>query len=187
MLPVQITTRDLPVSNSLESHIREKSAKLKRYHDNITSCRVVVEFAQKHKHRGKLYNVRIDVIVPGKEMVVTRKSNEDVYVALRDAFNALFRQLDNYSHKRHGRVKSRPEIMHGHIVNLMKEDGYGFIEGTDGVRYYFNFTNTMSQNDFTKMTIGDAVEYTPEPINDGWHACHVIRERNHRHNGNGSH
>lgn len=175
MLPVQITVRDLPSSTALDSHIRSKSAKLQQFYSNITSCRVVVEFAQKHKHRGKIYNVRLDVTVPGKEMV-TKKSGEDVYIALRDAFNALVRQLDNYSHKRHGRVKSHSEVMHGHVARIREEEGFGFIEGTDGNQYYFSITTAR---DFSRLAIGDAVEYIPEAISDGWQARHVIRERSH--------
>lgn len=179
MLPVQITIRDLPSSAVLDTHIRAKSAKLQQFYSNITSCRVVIEFAQKHKHNGKLFNVRIDVTVPGKEMVVTKKSNEDVYIALRDAFNALTRQLDNYSHKRHGRVKAHDEVMHGHVARIREDEGYGFIEGVDGNQYYFSVTTAR---EFSKLAIGDAVEYIPEPISDGWQARHVIRERNHRNN-----
>lgn len=176
MLPVQITTRDIPSSQSLETHIREKAAKLTQFYKNITSCRIVVEFEQKHKHKGRLYNIRIDVTVPGKEMVVTNKSDEDVYIALRDAFNAINRQLDNYSHKRHGRVKTHSDVLHGYIARL--NDDYGFIEGMDGNEYYFSVTNVKHPG-FEGLMIGDAVEYIPEVVNEGWQACHVVRERNH--------
>ena len=178
MLPVQITTRDLPGSPTLEAHIRSKAEKLKQFHDHMTSCRIVVEFEQKHKHRGKLYNVRIDVTVPGKELVVTKKADEDVYIAIREAFSALTRQLDNFSHKRHGRVKTHSESMHGRVARIMEEDGYGFIEGADGNEYYFSVTNVRYPQ-FNRLMIGDAVEYIPEPVSEGWQACHVIRERTH--------
>jgi ribosomal subunit interface protein len=176
MLPVQITIRDIPGSATLETHIRTKSEKIKQFYTNLTSCRIVVEFEQKHKHRGKLYNIRIDVMVPGKELVTTKKSDEDVYVAIRDAFDAIIRQLDNYSHKRHGRVKKHNDIMHGHVARIIEEDGFGFIEGTDGNEYYFSVTNVKSPS-FERLMIGDAVEYYPEPVNEGWQACHIIRER----------
>lgn len=176
MLPIQITIR-FPATSTLEEHIRNKSSKFTQFYDRMTSCRIVLEFEQKHKRRGKLYNIRIDVTVPGKELVVTRKSDEDVYVAIRDAFNAIIRQLENHSHKRHGRVKTHSDIMHGHITRLREDEGYGFIEGTDGNEYYFSLTNVKSPG--LRLMIGDAVEYTPEPVSEGWQACHVIRERNH--------
>jgi len=178
MLPVQITVRDIPGSPALESHIRSKTSKLSQFYDRMISCKIVVEFEQKHKHRGKLYNVRIDVAVPGKELVVTKKSNEDVYIAIRDAFSAIIRQLENHSHKRHGRVKTHTDVMHGYIARMREDEGYGFIEGTDGNEYYFSVTNVRHPG-FERLMIGDAVEYIPEPVSDGWQACHVIRERNH--------
>lgn len=109
MLPVQVTIRDIPSSQVLETHIRDKSAKLQQYYDRINSCRVVVEVPQKHKHQGKLFGVRIDVSVPGKELVVNKKENEDVYIAVREAFHAIERQLEKYVERRRGDVKVHQE------------------------------------------------------------------------------
>lgn len=180
MLPVQITIRDIPTSPALENNIRQRVEKLKRFYDRISSCRVVIELPQKHKHQGKLFNVRIDVTVPGKELVVTRKIHEDVYVALRDAFNAIVRQLEEHSHKRHGRVKTHNDVMHGYIARLVPEEGFGFIEGIDGHEYYFSITN-VSYPDFEQLAIGDAVEYIAVSYNDGRQAQHVIREKHNNH------
>lgn len=177
MLPVQITIRDIPIPASivLEKTIRDKAEKLTLF-CRMNSCRVVIEQQQKHKHRGKLYNVRIDVTVPGTELAVTRKYDEDVYVALRDAFNAIERQLEEHSRKRHGRVKTHNGVMHGHVVRLIFEQGFGFIEGVDGNEYYFSMTN-VAYPTFNQLSIGDAVEYIPEPLSDGRQAQHVVKER----------
>jgi ribosomal subunit interface protein len=180
MLPLQITLRDIYHSPVLENTIRKKVDKLKTFNGNIVSCHVVIEATQKHKHQGKLYNVRIDIIVPGKELVVTKKTNEDVYVAIRDSFNAIVRQLEEHTRKRHGRVKSHNHVMHGYVVRMIPAEGYGFIEGIDGNEYYFSITN-MSNTDFNKLSIGDAVEYTPEMTNDGHQAQHVVKERHNHH------
>ncbi len=109
MLPVQVTIRDIPNSQVLETHIRDKSAKLQHYYDHINSCRVVVEVPQKHKHQGKIFGVRIDLSVPGKELVVNKKENEDVYIAVREAFHAIERQLEKYAERRRGDVKLHQE------------------------------------------------------------------------------
>lgn len=180
MLPVQITIRDIPFSPALENHIRKRTEKLNRFYDRISSCRIVVELPQKHKHQGKLYNVRIDVTVPGKELVSTRKVDQDIYVAIRDSFNAIVRQLEEHSRKRHGRVKTHNDVMHGHVVRIMKDEGYGFIEGVDGNEYYFSITNVSYPN-FQQLSIGDAVEYISETVNDGRQAQHVIKERHNNH------
>ncbi len=178
MLPVQITMRDIPFSPALETLIRKRAEKLKQYYDRISSCRVVIESPQKHKHQGKLHNVRIDITVPGKELVVTRKQDEDIYVAIRDAFDAIERQLEEHSRKRHGRVKTHNDVMHGHVVRIMPEEGYGFIEGVDGNEYYFSVTNVSYPN-FHQLAIGDAVEYASETFSDGRQAQHIIKERHH--------
>ena len=105
-LPLQITIRDIEQSEALETHIRDKAKKLDEFFDRITSCRVVVEVPHKHHHQGKQFNVRIDIGVPGSEIVVNRDHAEDVYVALRDAFDAAKRQLEDYARKLHGNVKA---------------------------------------------------------------------------------
>ena len=104
-IPLQITIRDMEHSEALEAHIRDKVNKLEEFYNHIMSCRVVVEVPHKHHQQGKQFNVRIDIGVPGSEIVVNRDHAEDVYVALRDAFDAAKRQLEDYARKLHGNVK----------------------------------------------------------------------------------
>lgn len=105
-IPLQITIRGIEHSDALETHIRDKAEKLDEFFDRIMSCRVVVEVPHKHHNQGKQFNVRIDVSVPGSEIVVNRDHAEDVYVALRDAFDAAKRQLEDYARKIRGDVKT---------------------------------------------------------------------------------
>ena len=105
-LPLQITIHGIDQSEALETHISDKAKKLDEFFDRIMSCRVVVEVPHKHHHQGKQFNVRIDIGVPGSEIVVNRDHAEDVYVALRDAFDAAKRQLEDYAHKIRGDVKT---------------------------------------------------------------------------------
>jgi ribosomal subunit interface protein len=104
-IPLQITIRSMEHSDALETHIREKAEKLEEFFDSIMSCRVVVEVPHKHHHQGKQFNVRLDIGVPGGEIVVNRDHAEDVYVALRDAFDAATRKIEDYSRKIRGAVK----------------------------------------------------------------------------------
>ena len=105
-IPLQITIRGIEHSDALETHIRDKADKLDEFFDRIMSCRVVVEVPHKHHHQGKQFTVRIDIGVPGSEIVVNRDHAEDVYVALRDAFNAAKRRLEDYARKIRGDVKT---------------------------------------------------------------------------------
>lgn len=180
MLPIQLTIRDMTNSDALQAIIRKKAEKLKTFYDRITSCRIVIDIPQKHKHRGKLFNIRIDVTVPSKELVSTRKSSEDVYIAIREGFNAISRQLEEHSHKRHGRVKSHNHVKHGFVTRIITEEGYGFIEDLLGDQYYFSITNA-SYPAFNKLMVGDAVEFVPELVSGGLQAHHVVREHEKEH------
>ena len=105
-IPLQITIRDVEHSEALETHIREKAKKLDEFFNHIMSCRVVVEVPHKHHQQGKQFNVRIDIGVAGGEIAINRDHSEDVYVALRDAFDAAKRQLADYARKVRGDVKT---------------------------------------------------------------------------------
>ncbi len=108
-MQVQVTLKDMPQSEAVESRIREKAQKLKRFSDRIMTCRVVVETPQRHKHQGKLYSAHIDLTVPGAELVANRAQDEDVYVAIRNAFAAITRQLEDFARRRRGEVKNHQE------------------------------------------------------------------------------
>ncbi len=105
-IPLQITIRDMEHSDALEAHIRERANKLDDFFDRIMSCRVVVEMPHKHHQQGKQFKVRIDIGVPGSEIVVNHDHAEDVYVALRDAFDSAKRRLEDYARKLRGDVKT---------------------------------------------------------------------------------
>jgi ribosomal subunit interface protein len=104
-IPVQISFHGIKPSDSLHDDIRERAGKLDRYYPHIVGCRVVLELAGKHKRKGKLLSARIDLKVPGGEIVVTKEHDEDLQVALRDAFDAARRRLEDYGRKQRGDVK----------------------------------------------------------------------------------
>jgi ribosomal subunit interface protein len=136
-MPLEITFRNVPPSPALEADIREKAAKLEAFYARITSARVVVETPHRQHRQGKLFHVRIHVHVPGRELVVSRQpaahqAYEDVYVAIRDAFDDARRQLEDYARETRGVVKTHSPSAHGRVVRLHAEDGYGFIETADG-------------------------------------------------------
>ncbi len=111
-LPLQITFRKMDTSPSVEAHIRERAEALERHFERITACRVVVEQSTRRQRKGKLYHVRIDLTVPGREIVVKRDpsenhAHEDILVAVRDAFDAALRQLEDHARRARGDVKTR--------------------------------------------------------------------------------
>jgi len=113
-IPIQVTFRNLDQSDFIEAAVKEKAEKLEQFADTITSCRVIIEAPHKHHHKGVIYRVKVDLTLPGKEIVVNHHSDkhhehEDVYVAIRDAFNAARRQLENYVRQRRGDVKTHAQ------------------------------------------------------------------------------
>jgi ribosomal subunit interface protein len=94
-VPLQITVRDIDHSAALESRIRHKVAGLERFQSRITSCRVTLARLAAHQRSGRPYEVSVDIRGPGRPAIVaSRQHDEDVTVALRDAFDAVRRQLD---------------------------------------------------------------------------------------------
>ncbi len=117
-MQLQITFRNMESSAALETRIRELVQKLQRFSNQIIRCQVVVE-APHHQHheQGALFDFQVDIAVPGKEIIIghTHSKNPahaNAYVALRDAFRAARRQLQEYERIRRLEVKShsRPQV-----------------------------------------------------------------------------
>ena len=177
-IPLQITIRDMPPSEALEAHIRDKAEKLNQFFEHIISCRVVVEMPHKHHHQGKQFNVRIDLGVPGNEIVVNRDHHEDVYVALRDAFNAAQRQLKSYGRRLNRETKTHVPEYVGRVVELHPDDGYGFIVRPDGGKLYFNRDNMVTPP-FDHLKEGDEVKFIEEMGAEGPQAKRVSVGKHH--------
>ena len=176
-LPLQITFRNLEPSAALEARVRQESEKLDKLYNRIMRCRVVVEAHHKHHHKGNLYHVRIDLTVPGSELVVGREpdqhhAHEDVYVAVRDAFNEACRQLEAYVSRNRRDVKTHEVPPHGKIKELFTEKGFGKIEGSDGREIYFH-KNSVVNADFDKLEIGTDVRFAEEEGDHGPQASTV--------------
>jgi ribosomal subunit interface protein len=162
-MPLEITFRNLDHSDAVEAKVREKVEKLKQAYDRITSCRVTIEAVNRQHVKGNLFHVNIEMGVPGKQVMVDRNSgkrrdHEDIYVALRDAFNAARRRLEDHSRRRAGRVKTHEVPPHGTIARLFGYESYGFIETSDGREIYFH-RNSLVDADFDKLEAGQKVRF----------------------------
>jgi ribosomal subunit interface protein len=160
-IALQVVFRDIPKSEAVEAAVRKHAAKLDEFCDHIMSCRVTVEEPARHKHQGKLYSVHIDVKLVGKEISATRHhEHEDVYVAIRDAFDAVKRQIEDHVRKERGQTKLHEPLVRGRVVRLL-EEGHGFIEDADGNEYYFDRASVVHPN-FEKLEVGMSVEFLAE-------------------------
>lgn len=175
--PVQITFRGFPLSDAVEANIREKAAWLEGYYPNIISCRVSVEAHHHHHHQGNLYHVRIVLGVPGKELVVSREqhdkhAHEDVYVGIRDAFNAARRQVEDFARRRRGKTKQHEVPAHGKVTSIMPDAGFGIIETSDGHEVQFD-KNSVLDNNFNDLDVGSEVRFVEQQSEEGARASTV--------------
>lgn len=176
-IPLQITFQDIPPSDAVEAKIREAAAKLEKFYPDIMSCRAVVSAPQKRQRTGKHYHVRLDVSVPGKELVVNREPGDrdahvDIYVAIRDAFTAMERMLRDHSRQKQGMIKQDVTAPHGRVSKLFPKEGYGFIETPGGAEIYFH-RNSVLNNGFSKLKAGTEVRYAEEEGEKGPQASTV--------------
>jgi len=176
-IPLQVSFRGMDPSDAVEARVRERAAKLDRFYDRIMGCRVVIESPHRRHHQGKLFHVRIDLTVPGGEFAVTREpaehhAHEDVFVAVRDAFDALQRQLEDFARRQRGDLKAHAGLPAGRVSRLFPDEGYGFIEAAGGIEIYFH-KNSVLDDAFDRMKVGSAVEFVEEQGEKGPQASTV--------------
>ncbi len=127
IIPVQTSFHNVDHSDAVIDRIQKEADKLDQYYDRITSCRVVVEAAHHHRSHGEPFHIRIELGVPGRELVVahepTRRAHggdeahphkrddllaphKDIYIAIRDSFRAMRRQLQDYVHSLRARAEA---------------------------------------------------------------------------------
>lgn len=166
-LPLQISFRNMQSSPALERQIRDRADALDQLHRGIVACRVVIEARHRHHHQGHLYHIRVSLVVPGAEIVVSRDpsaahAHEDAHVAVRDAFDAARRRLEDWARRQRGDTKTRAEETTGKVASVEAEQGYGFLVTPDGEEIYFH-RNSVAGTDFDRLTVGDEVRFVVHP------------------------
>jgi cold shock CspA family protein len=176
-IPPQITFRGFERSESVEANILERVAKLEEFFPRIVSCRVVVQAQHRHHHQGKLYHLCIDLKVPDKELVVSRsqhdkQAHEDIYVAIRDAFDAATRKLEEHARVKRRKIKSHEVPPHGKVSDLIPDEDYGFISTSTGRQIYFH-RNSVTADAFDTLTLGTEVRFVEVEGDEGPQASTV--------------
>lgn len=161
--PVQIQFKNMKSSEAVEAAINKWVDKLDRAYPAIMTCRVTVEAPSNKKIHGGLYHTRIDIRLPGKEVVVNRNpdlhhSYSDAYVSIRDAFKSAQRQLENVVKRSQEKVKSHEPPAHGWILTLFPANDSGTIESSDGREIYFH-RNSLLTGNYDELTVGMEVRF----------------------------
>jgi len=176
-VPLEIRFHNVDRSPAVEADIRERAAKLELFADHIVSCTVTVEGPHKHHRQGNLFAVRVDVHYAGGEVIASRQpsaahEHEDVYVALRDAFKAARRQLQDRLRVQRGDVKPHATEPHGKILSLDPERNCGRIETSDHREIYFH-RNSVLNGGFDQLQPGMPVRFIEEMGDNGPQASTV--------------
>lgn len=165
-VPPEILFRDGPPSPAVRGRIDSRIARLARQCPDIIRCRVTVEAPHRHHHQGQVWQVRVDLTVPGDELVAGRDggrdhAHEDAHVAVRDAFDAIERRLEDYLRRRRQDVKVHAPPDHGRVSALYPELDHGRIETADGRDVYFH-RNSVVEGGFDRLREGDEVRLSVE-------------------------
>jgi len=169
-VPLQITFEHIGHSDAIEAAVRKEAQRLERFHDRITSARVVVARPQHRHHKGDTYCVRVHVAIPGdKHIDVSRDPaatgrHEDVHVTIRDAFDAAGRQLQDHVRELAGAVKAHAAPPHGIIASLFPDRDHGFIAASDGREIYFHRNSVLGAK-FETLEVGQEVRFS-EAVGD---------------------
>jgi cold shock CspA family protein len=176
----------------LEAAVLREAKKLDLFFPRIMSCRVAIEGPKRQE--GGQYQVRIDLGVPGKELVVERDANlhsslqdlkavgktkdseptrerRDAQVAIHEAFREMRRQLQDYARRMRGSTKQREGLSAGIVTRISPDDGSGFIEA-DGHGVYFH-SNSVLDGHFDRLRIGSRVRFAEETGEKGPQASSV--------------
>lgn len=174
-VPLEISTKYITLTPDLEAELRKRADRLERHTDRITSCRIAVELPTGNHHQeGGPYRVRVDVTVPGSELVAS-KEEEELYAAVREAFAAAERQVESWSERIRGDVKTPVLPPEGQVVRIFNTDdeGYGFIQSADGREIYFHRNAVLDPPGFSKLEVGSRVRYAEEQGFEGPQASTV--------------
>ena len=196
ILPVQVTFRNMEPSTLVEDWVREEAAKLDGLYGRIMGCRVVIELPSRRRKSGSLHHVRIDLTVPGAELVVKRQPSlhstigrtggaefakhlevraphKDLRQAINDAFKAMGRRLQDHARRERGNVKTHGSMSQGQVTKLFPKDGYGFLETVGGREVYFH-KNSVLDGGFGLLKAGVRVRFSEEEGEKGPQASSVL-------------
>jgi ribosomal subunit interface protein len=176
-VPLQIVFHQIDKSEALESTIREQVDKLQKFHPAIQSCRVVVEKQHKHHHQGNHFHVGIHLQVTGhsldtEQAPAQNKEQADVNAALKNAFKAMRRQLEDWARHQQRHVKHHTEKPQGHIIEIAPDKTFGRIESTEGRWLYFH-RNSLAGADLDQLQVGTPVYYVEDMGEEGPQASSV--------------
>lgn len=176
-IPLEVSYRNVEPSEAIEKRIRSGLGRLEKVCDRIVGCRVMVELPNRRRRTGNLYHVRIDVSIPGEDLVLKRnpprhRAHEDVVQALGEAFDNARRKLVERRRRERFEVKAHEPVPEGRVSKLFAHEGYGFIATGEGREVYFH-RNSVLNGGFDRLDVGTRVRFAEEAGKEGPQASTV--------------
>jgi cold shock CspA family protein/ribosome-associated translation inhibitor RaiA len=178
-LPVQVTAQGVELSEAEHDAIRAAAEKLEQFFERLVGCRVSVAVPNRFTQAEPItYNVRIDLTVPGDELVIKRQPQDKLLDAIQDAFRVAGRRLQDYAARLPGAAAPKSRVAPGRarVARLMPWEGYGFLEAEDGHEVYFH-RNSVLNGGFDRLEVGDQVRFAEEEGDEGPQASTVEATR----------
>jgi cold shock CspA family protein len=165
--PIEIAFQHCEPSEEIRAEIAKQAKRLEKFSHRITSCHVVVAGPQTRHRQGDLFQIDLRIAMPEhKDVVVTRTrgeapEREHPLVAIRGAFDAAVRQIEDAVRDMRGEVKEHAAETHGRVTKFLAGEDCGFIETTDGHEIYFH-RNAVVGGAFDHLTVGSEVRFVEE-------------------------
>jgi cold shock CspA family protein/ribosome-associated translation inhibitor RaiA len=172
---VQVTAQVVELTESEHVTIRSAVGKLEQFFERLVGCRVSVSVPNRFTQAEPItYNVRIDLTVPGDELVIKRQPQVRLLDAIQDAFRVAGRRLQDYAARLPGTATAKPRAVpkRARVARLMPWEGYGFLEAEDGHEIYFH-RNSVLNGGFDRLQVGDPVRFSEEEGDEGPQASTV--------------
>lgn len=165
-LPLQVTFHNTSPSEKLRSAIDAEVEQLEDFYGGIISCRVMIDVPHRHHKEGNRYQVRVDLKVPDEEIAVSREpaghtDDRDARRAIRESFDEVRRQLEDYVRRRRGYVKAHQPGDHARIARLFPDGNHGFLTTPDGREIYFH-RNSVLHGGFDRLEVGSEVRFVEQ-------------------------
>jgi cold shock CspA family protein/ribosome-associated translation inhibitor RaiA len=178
-VPLQISFRNCEPSEEIRAEIEKEAQRLEKFYDRITFCNVAVTAPNLLHHRqGGLFKIDLHIALPEHKDVIVNKTHGDVHqhehisVAIRDAFSAAQRQIEDAARRMRGDVKQDEEPDRGRVTKLIAGEDYGFIETSDGREIYFHRDSVLNDA-FERLKVGAEVRFVEEAGEKGPQASTV--------------
>jgi ribosome-associated translation inhibitor RaiA/cold shock CspA family protein len=170
--PLHLVSRAFALTGEIESEIRKRAVKLPEFYPRITSCRLVVDAPIPHRRSGGPYSVNIEIVLPGAVLRVNRQHGDLLQPAIRQAFDALYRQLEDHARRERGTVKHHEALPVATVSELFPDEDYGFLETAEEERLYFHRKSVLPPG-FDSIGIGSRVRFHREEGDKGAQASTV--------------